>query len=263
MPEASLLHHIEAGDPSRPTVLFLHGFMGSSADWKPVLTEIAPSYHSLAVDLPGHGASTAWPDNQWLMAATAQALAHVLDVHHIGACALVGYSMGGRLALYFALHFPDRCNRLLLESASPGLKTAAERAARHDQDEQRAVRLETEHFDEFVRDWYGQALFSSLARHEGLVEQMIAARQRNDPQALARSLRGMGTGRQPSLWERLAALQVPTLAVAGALDTKYVDIARQMETASEQVQVSVVPEAGHNVHAEQPALFLDLLTSFL
>ena len=73
----------------------------------------------------------------------------------------------------------------------------------------------------------------------------------------------MGTGQQPSLWERLAALQVPTLAVAGALDPKYVALAHEMEAASSRVEVAIVPEAGHTVHAEQPAAFLDRLTRFL
>ncbi|HMB91530.1 MAG TPA: 2-succinyl-6-hydroxy-2,4-cyclohexadiene-1-carboxylate synthase [Rhodothermales bacterium] len=263
MPEAALLHHIAAGDPSRSTVVLLHGFMGSSADWKSVIQHLASSYHCLAVDLPGHGASSVWPASRFTMAATAEALVDVLYAHHIDSCSLVGYSMGGRLALYFALRYPHRCGKLLLESTSPGLKTAHERAARRKVDEQRAVCLETEDFDEFVRDWYAQALFSSLAQHEGLAERMIAARQRNDPRALAQSLRGMGTGQQSSLWERLAALQVPTLAVAGALDAKYVDIARQMKAASDQIQMAIVPEAGHNVHAEQPASFLDLLIRFL
>lgn len=261
--EATLLHHIEAGDSAQPTVLLLHGFMGTAADWKPIIEQLALSFHCLAVDLPGHGASVEWPDHQFAMDATAQAIADVLDARRIDSCKLVGYSMGGRLALYFALHFPERCSKLVLESASPGLKTGTERAARREMDEQRAVRLETDDFDEFVHDWYEQPLFSSLKRHDGLVEHMIAARQQNHPQALAKSLRGIGAGQQPALWERLAALQVPTLAVAGALDAKYVGITRKMEGASDHIQIAIVPEAGHNVHAEQPALFLDLLTRFL
>jgi 2-succinyl-6-hydroxy-2,4-cyclohexadiene-1-carboxylate synthase len=237
--------------------------MGASVDWSTVVEQLAPSFNCLAVDLPGHGASREWPKAQFTIDATAQALADVLDNKDVDCCAVVGYSMGGRLALYFALHFPERCTQLVLESASPGLATPAERVARRNLDEEHALRLETDGFDEFLRDWYQQELFSSLAQHDGLVDAMITARRQNNPHALAQSLRGMGTGRQPSLWERLVALQVPTLAIAGALDAKYVVLAHQMAARSTQLQTSIVPDAGHNVHAEQPSAFLDLIVDFL
>ena len=84
-----------------------------------------------------------------------------------------------------------------------------------------------------------------------------------DPRELARSLRGMGTGRQPSLWERLSELRVSTCAVAGALDRKYVGIAGRMARVSRYVHAAVVEEAGHNMHAEQPRRFVTLLHAFL
>ena len=244
-------------------VLFLHGFMGSSDDWAEMIEVLADTCHCLAVDLPGHGASTGLTDEVYTMDGATQALVEVLDEHSIAQCTVVGYSMGGRLALYFALRFPQRCRALVLVSASPGLATAEERAARRAVDAERAERLEREDVDRFLNEWYHQTLFASLARHEGLIEQMTARRRRNDPRELARSLRGMGTGSQSSLWERLPALQVSTVAVAGALDPKYVEIARRMASLSDRVRTVVVPEAGHNVYAEQPRRFITLLDSFL
>ncbi len=258
-----MIHHTTAGNPNDPVVLFLHGFMGSSKDWAEVMAALAGDYHSLAVDLPGHGASTGLDDTYFSMDGAAQALTEALDRRGVERCAVVGYSMGGRLALYFALQFPQRCRALVLESASPGLATAPERAARRDVDEARAARLEQGDFDTFLNEWYRQPLFASLAGHPGLVESMIARRRSNDPRGLARSLRGMGTGRQPSLWERLAALRVSTVAIAGALDPKYVEIAGRMAASSPNARAVIVPEAGHNVHAEQPHRFITLLHSLL
>ena len=258
-----MLHHKASGNTAKTAVLFLHGFMGSSDDWVGVMTELADAYHCLAVDLPGHGASTGLADGLYTMDGAAQALVDVLDEHGIERCAVVGYSMGGRLALYFGMRFPERCRVLVLESASPGLATAAEQAARRSVDEARAGRLEREDFDTFLNEWYRQPLFASLAGHEGLVEQMMARRRTNDPREVARSLRGMGTGCQPSLWERLAAWRVSTIAMAGGLDAKYVGIARRMAALSDAVHAVIVPEAGHNVHAEQPGRFTALLESFL
>ena len=258
-----MLNHLTSGSDRHPTVLFLHGFMGSANDWTDVMAGLGQDYHRLAVDLPGHGSSTGLPDAAYTMEGAAQALVDLLDQRGIERCAVVGYSMGGRLALYFALHFPERCRKLVLESASPGLKTGQEREARCVLDEERAVRLESGDFETFLHAWYRQPLFTSLAGHDGLVRQMIDRRRINDPRELARSLRGMGTGRQPSLWERLPELRVSTCAVAGALDRKYVGIAGRMARVSRHVHAAVVPEAGHTVHAEQPRRFVTLLHAFL
>lgn len=237
--------------------------MGSANDWAGVIAGLGQDYHSLAVDMPGHGRSTGLADAIYTMDDAARALVDVLDERGVERCAVVGYSMGGRLALYFALHFPERCRKLVLESASPGLKTAQEREARRVLDEERAVRLETGDFGAFLHAWYRQPLFASLAGHVGLIEQMIEARRENDPRELARSLRGMGAGRQPSLWERLPELRVSTCAIAGALDAKYVAVAGRMAGGSPRVRAVVVPEAGHVVHAEQPRRFVALLRTFL
>ena len=245
------------------SVLFLHGFMGSASDWDSIKIGLGGTYFSLAVDLPGHGSATGLAEGAYTMESAAHALIEVLDRRGVKQCAIVGYSMGGRLALYVALHFPERCRLLVLESASPGLATAQQRRARREVDEDRAARLEREDLDIFLKEWYRQPLFSSLARHEGLVEALIARRRTNDPQELARSLRGMGTGSQPSLWERLATLRVSTVALAGALDPKYVKIAEQMAELNGQIRVHVVPDAGHNVHLEQPHRYITLLHTSL
>jgi len=125
-----MLNCVERGRQQEPAVLFLHGFMGSSADWTGVTAALADACHSLAVDLPGHGASTGLADAFYTMEGAAKALLDLLDGRGIERCAVVGYSMGGRLALYFAMRFPERCRALFLESASPGLATAQERTAR-------------------------------------------------------------------------------------------------------------------------------------
>jgi 2-succinyl-6-hydroxy-2,4-cyclohexadiene-1-carboxylate synthase len=171
--------------------------------------------------------------------------------------------MGGRLALYLALRYPARCASLFLESASPGLEDASEREARRRSDEKKATRLESGDFERFLTDWYSQPLFASLARRDRLVEEMIAARRGNDPAELARALRGMGTGTQPSLWEELPGLVAPALAVAGELDKKFVALSRRMAELCPRMRPLVAPEASHNVHAETPEVYLDSLKNFL
>jgi 2-succinyl-6-hydroxy-2,4-cyclohexadiene-1-carboxylate synthase len=237
--------------------------MGSSADWLDVTSALENRYRCIAPDLPGHGASLGLPSGLYSFEGAARATIRTLDELDVGRATVVGYSMGGRLALYLALRYPMRCASHFLESSSPGLGDAAEREVRRRLDEKKAARLESDDFEAFLTDWYSQPLFASLARRDGLVEAMISARRGNDPAELARSLRGMGTGTQPSLWDELPGLVAPALAVAGELDEKFVTISRRMAGTSPNVRAAVVPGAGHNVRAEAPETYLGLLMDLL
>ena len=253
------LSYSVSGDPRCPAILFLHGFMGSGADWTGAISALDERFYCVAPDLPGHGASLGLSPECYAIEGTTRALLDLLDDLDIERAALVGYSMGGRLALYLALRHPERCSRLYLESASPGIESEAEREERRRSDEEKAARLESGDLESFLDDWYRQPLFAALARREGLLQATIGARLRNDPTELARSLRGMGTGQQPSLWDELGALRVPALAVAGELDERYVAVARRMASLNPHVQAAVVTGAGHSVRLEAPEAYLTLL----
>lgn len=256
------LNYWSVGEPGLPAVLFLHGFMGSSDDWRGVAEALEDRAFAVAVDLPGHGASLGLAPEAYTIEGAAAAVIGALDDLGVEEAAFAGYSMGGRLALYMAWRYPERCSGLLLESASPGIEDEGERAARQASDEEKARRLESEDFEGFLREWYRQPLFASLARDEDLLRRTVETRQKNHPYELARSLRKMGTGTQPPLWGELPGLRVPTLAVAGELDGKFVEIARRMAARSPQIDAVAVPDAGHNVRAEAPEAYLSLLEGF-
>ncbi|HWS79889.1 MAG TPA: hypothetical protein VN178_02605, partial [Rubrobacter sp.] len=129
--------------------------------------------------------------------------------------------------------------------------------------ESKAECLESGDFEAFLRDWYAQPLFAPLARDEDLLRRTIDARRRNDAGELARSLRGMGTGSQPSLWGELTGLGVPALAIAGELDGKYAGISSRMAGINPRIESAVVPGAGHTVHAETPAAYNSLLWRYV
>ncbi|MEX0600608.1 MAG: 2-succinyl-6-hydroxy-2,4-cyclohexadiene-1-carboxylate synthase [Rhodothermales bacterium] len=256
------LSYVTHGDPARDPILFLHGFMGSQADWSDVVGVLQSTYRCLCVDLPGHGRSVGLSGAYSMEDATGR-LVDVLDREGIDRAHLVGYSMGGRTALHVAANHADRCRCLVLESASPGLATERERAERRQVDEERAVRIETTDFEAFLVDWYRQPLFETYRQYEGLLGQMIRSRRSNHPNELARSLREMGTGRQPSLWDRLDHVDRPTCILVGGLDDKYVKIGERMADAMPRSRYEVVPDAGHNVHAEVPETFTKILSDFL
>lgn len=258
------LHFETAGSEDDPSVIFLHGFMGSAADWREIVDGLRSRFFCIAVDLPGHGRSVRLAsDGAYSMKGAAELLEAVLDEIGLDRSHIVGYSMGGRLALYFAVHHADRCRRVVLESASPGLEAESDRRARRGVDEAHAVRLETQEYGRFLEEWYRQPLFVTLERHTGLLERMIASRITNSPNELAIALRGMSTGRQPSLWEDLDAVSAPVLAAAGALDGKYAEIAERMAIRMPKARSAIIPNAGHNVHAEYPGVYRDLIQDFL
>ncbi|MCL4834580.1 MAG: alpha/beta fold hydrolase, partial [Caldilineaceae bacterium] len=170
----------------------------------------------------------------------------------------------GRLALYFALHYPEKVTSLILESASPGLATPEERAARTASDNALAMRIEREGIPAFVAFWEALPLWRSQARLPASVQQWLhEQRLGNSPTGLAHSLRGMGSGVQPSLWERLGELDMPVLLLAGEEDEKFVAINRQMAQRIPHARLEIVPRAGHTLHLEQPAVFQRAVCSFL
>jgi 2-succinyl-6-hydroxy-2,4-cyclohexadiene-1-carboxylate synthase len=217
----------------------------------------------VALDLPGHGASLGLTPEAYTMEGSARSVVRALDELEVESPVMVGYSMGGRLALYLALRYPERCAGLFLESASPGLESMEERTARIEVDESRAKRLESKDLEQFLADWYRQPLFASLAQNDKLLAQTIEARLRNDPIELARSLRGMGAGNQPSLWGELDGLAVPTRAVAGALDEKYAKISSRMASINPRIGSELVQGTGHDVHDEAPAEYAAVLERFV
>ncbi|MCC3433104.1 MAG: 2-succinyl-6-hydroxy-2,4-cyclohexadiene-1-carboxylate synthase [Microcoleus sp. PH2017_04_SCI_O_A] len=209
---------------------------------------LSQSYCCLAVDLPGHGQTRVIGDEScYNMSNTAQALIHLLDDLQIDKCLLLGYSMGGRLALYMTLHFPDRFEKVVLESASPGLKTEKDRSHRRQADSQTAQNLENSNIKDFILNWYDRLIESRLA---------------NNPLELAKSLRNMGTGHQPSLWEKLAQNQIPILLLAGEDDDKFQRINAEIASLCPAATLKIIPNAGHNIHFENIDDFASVVRQF-
>jgi len=259
-----MTYHVEtAGDG--PPLLLLHGFTGSADTWRPLLPALARRCTTVAVDLPGHGRTDAPPDpGRYRTEAVADDLCRMLDRLSIGRAAVLGYSMGGRLALSLAMLAPERVGALVLESASPGLATEGERLARAEQDEALARRIEQDGIEAFVDDWENLPLFASVKRMPAEVrDRLRRGRLANRPHGLAASLRGMGTGVQPSWWDRLPELAVPVQLITGELDGKFCGIAERMKAALPDARLAVVPDAGHLVHVEKPELFVTIVMNFL
>ncbi len=258
--------YTERGPRSRDPMMLLHGFMGSSADWADAdsVPLISGERHSIAVDLPGHGGTVVTgSDESFRMENCAAGLIDLMDTLGLDRCDLVGYSMGGRLALFLALEYSDRFRRVVLESASPGLKTLDERKARIAHDEKLARRLETQPLKDSLTDWFDQPLFASMRSSRARFDALLRRRLENDVSDLCRSLRMMGTGVQPSLWPRLDRLSLPLLLIVGGKDAKFQAIGRDMVARGKGVAMDIVDGAGHNVHFEKPLAYAECVERFL
>lgn len=180
-----------------------------------------------------------------------------------GGATWIAYSLGARVALSLALRHPGRCERLVLIGGNPGLEEAAARAARARWDASWAARLAAEPLVEVFEDWGRLPIFESQRR---LPPELLRAQDRlrcSHPGAgLAAVMRCLGLAAMPNYWPRLLELP-PTLFVAGALDEKYTAIGRRMSAAAPQVELRLIPGAGHNPLLESPAALAAVIEGWL
>ncbi|MEH2362067.1 2-succinyl-6-hydroxy-2,4-cyclohexadiene-1-carboxylate synthase [Nostoc sp.] len=251
---------------NKPLILFLHGFMGNINEFDEAIELLAEDFSYLTLDLPGHGKTQVLgSDEYYKIEPTAQAIINLLDELKIDKCHLIGYSMGGRLALYLTLHFPERFIKVVLESASPGLATEPDRLERVRRDAQIARKLSRSiiqtDFATFLSNWYSQPIFGSIKNHPEF-ERLLENRLQNHLTELTKSLQFMGTGNQPSLWEKLKDNTTPLLLVAGENDQKFRDINTEIANICKLAQLKVISNTAHNIHFENPVEFVQNIKDF-
>ena len=248
-----------------PALVALHGFTGSVETWRSFSETAGSGFTVVAVDLPGHGASDS-PQNPCLytMERHVQALTEILDLLGLERVAWLGYSLGGRIALSAGVALPERTSALVLESASPGIASEEERQQRIREDEALADWITEVGVRRFVEYWESLPLWQSQKRLPPVVRDGLRSqRLGNNPRGLSNSLRGVGTGAQPPLHDRLEEIAAPAMLVVGEEDDKFTGIAREMRRAIPTSRLETVAGAGHAVHLEQPEIFEGVVTGFL
>ena len=228
------------------TVVFVPGFMQRGDAWAPVAERVGERYPTVCLDFRSHS--------------FAARLAEIAAAARAGD-ALVGYSMGGRLALHHALRASPVLGGLVLVGAGAGIEDDAQRAARATQDEDLATWIEHARIEHVVDRWERQPVFATQSLE--LVESQRAGRLSHDPKWLAVLLRSSGQAATPPVWDRLHELEVPLLAVAGELDGRYVAQARRIAELAPRGAAATIRGAGHAAHLEQPDAFAELLLDFL
>lgn len=256
----------ERGPAAGVPVVVLHGFTGSAQAMAPLTEPLAARLAARIIcpDLVGHGQS-AVPDKLDLyrvesMAGQVVGLADALGCETFH---LVGYSMGGRVALRLGCTASQRLRSLTLIGASAGIADPADRRLRAEADETRA-RCVAADLKAFVDEWMANPLFAGQAAlGEAHLRAARAQRLASNPQGLARSLLAAGSGAMEPLHERMKDCDTPTLLVVGANDTKFCAIADQLAPRLPRAAVTRIDGAGHAAHLEQPAATAAAIADFI
>lgn len=257
-------YHVEEIGEGFP-LLMLHGFTGDSASWKVFESQLNSHSKVIAIDIIGHGKSDSpAEETRYDIESVASDINKLLEELGIEQIDILGYSMGGRLGITFAVKYPKKVRRIVLESSSPGLETEEERKARRIQDENLALQIQKDGIYEFVNFWENIPLFRSQKKlPENIHNAIRKQRLNNSKLGLMNSLRGMGTGAQPSWWEELENLNMPILFITGSMDEKFCLIAEKMMKRVKNGHWVSVADCGHAIHVEKPEIFGTIVSGFL
>lgn len=256
-------YNVEKQGDGFPLIL-LHGFTGDTTTWAPFYEALGSHSKCYAVDIIGHGKSDSPVEiDRYRMMSVVDDLFLLMEKLGIAKADVLGYSMGGRLALSLAQKYPTKVRKLVLESSSPGLKEE-ERKERIQNDEKLAASIEARGMKDFIDYWEDIPLFKSQKTLPKAVRSRIREqRLKNSQRGLANSLRGMGTGMQPSWWEDLEKLELETLLLTGSLDEKFCRIAQRMSERLPNSRWEKVEDSGHAIHVEDPEKFVTIVKGFL
>ncbi|MFV5929450.1 2-succinyl-6-hydroxy-2,4-cyclohexadiene-1-carboxylate synthase [Klebsiella aerogenes] len=244
---------VESGQPGYPWLVFLHGFSGDRDEWRTV-GEAFPAWPRLYLDLPGHGGSADIAVDGFT--GVSELLQATLNSYNILDYWLVGYSLGGRVAMNFACQPRAGLRGLIVEGGHPGLQDEASRQARLINDSAWAERFRREPLAQVFADWYRQQVFASLDAAQRA--SLVALRRRNNGATLAAMLEATSLARQADLRPSLQARDFPFHYLCGERDAKFRAIAQALAA-----DIHIIHHAGHNAHRDNPEAVIACLAQIL
>ena len=242
--------------------LALHGFGGAGEDFSSLASSLAPGRAQWRAPTVVYHAGAPWES----------ALGRVLpQLHSVIPEAwpttqpiLLGYSMGARLALHFALQYPKSTRAIILVGGTPGVVDHVERSVRRAQDEALAERILQDGVEAFEAFWRRQPLIATQSQiPEKVLKPMMERRLNNKPEVLASTLMAFSQGVMPPVWDRLSEIQCPVLLAVGERDEKYKTIAQSVVDHIPQADLCILPNAGHAAHLENEPAFMKCCEKFI
>ncbi len=242
------------GEQGRPWLVFLHGFSGDNREWQTV-GESLSEFPRLYLDLPGHHGSAdisvAGFDD------VCRALRETFDSYNILECWLIGYSLGGRVAMYAASQgLVPGLRGIIVEGGHPGLQNEDARQARLLTDGQWAECFRSEPLSIVFDAWYRQPVFASL--DEAQRQALVTLRAENNGPRLADMLMATSLAVQPDLRAALSLRDYAFWYLCGERDAKFRAVVQELDASCH-----LIPHAGHNAHRENPAAVAHCLAQIL
>ncbi|MBF7017462.1 2-succinyl-6-hydroxy-2,4-cyclohexadiene-1-carboxylate synthase [Staphylococcus durrellii] len=254
----------KAKNDSTKLLVLLHGFISDHTSFNHLLSSFTSNVNVLTIDLPGHGSDETNSEEEWNFKTISHYLDETLRNFTNYDIYLHGYSMGGRVAIYYALNGKMEMHGLILESTSAGIDSEDNRIERQQVDKARAKVLDIAGLEIFVNDWEKLPLFQTQYDLDKSIQQRIRTMRMNqNPARLAQALREYGTGNMPNLWHDIKNIHIPTLIIVGELDRKFGEISQRLTTEIPNTEVIKISNVGHTVHVEDAEEFDKIVLGFL
>ncbi|PCI95908.1 hypothetical protein COB11_00885 [Candidatus Aerophobetes bacterium] len=247
-----MLAYTQKKNGKEQTIVFLHGFLGTSHDFNALCNEMGTSFDLLLLDLPGHGRSgiKSTLDFTTLI----EEIDHILDHLRIEKAHFVGYSMGGRVLLEYAKRRSSRVQSGVVLSAHYGL-SEKEHSKKILQEKKWLHLLEKGSFPKFLEKWYAQDIFSSLD-----LAMITSKRAENRPDDLAFVMRALSITNQENFLPFLKKTKTSFLFLSGSGDKKYTTLYKNLPVT---ISRDILPNASHAIHIENPRACAQTVTHFI
>ena len=246
------------GDPEKPALICLHGFLGDSSQFEFLVDSLSKNYRLILVDLPGCGVGEKDLSDEFSFESFASELSDSLEALNLNQPILIGYSLGARLGLYIHLKQNYKFHALFLESLNPGLSDSKQKTMRAEKDQSLSDKILNDGYESFLIAWYSAGLFSDLSK-----EELVASALRYNSKNQAFILKNLSPGLMPSMWEGLSSIDVPVCLLTGELDAKFTELSKEALNLIPNARHEIISGAGHNVHLSKSSNYLKLLTKFI
>jgi len=253
----SIKYHVQTRGNGKPLVC-LHGFSEDISTWDLFCLE---GYQLVLIDLIGHGKSDKPKYKKYYRLQTIQKHLHIL-IHQLGfdKYSILGYSMGGRIALAYALTYLKEVEMLILESTTYGECGWISRMKRRSQDIMLAMKIKCNGIDWFNTYWGDLQIFQSQKMLSVKKQVEIKNRRlRNVPFALANTLLENSQGKVPCLKNQIKVLPMPILYISGEIDEKYTQMGADFQKRNLNIEHKIINQAGHNTHIEDNQAFINII----
>ncbi|EQC49445.1 putative 2-succinyl-6-hydroxy-2,4-cyclohexadiene-1-carboxylate synthase [Bacteriovorax sp. BSW11_IV] len=232
------------GDPRRPMIVFLHGFMGQKEDFNEVIENLWQDYFCVAIDLPGHGESSGLHFPNWeslINELSSELKSYKRDI------ILYGYSQGARVAIALK-ECSSFITKLFIESGNAGIPEEEKKDRKKFEESFFQNIHNEEDFKNFLKKWYQMPLFGNILHHKNALK--LLDKKYSQLEGFKKTLEYMSLFNQKNYWPEFENFSANTYFATGEYDLKYKGIGERFKKYG--TELTLIPNASHKAHFESP-----------